>query len=149
VNVGGRQDRGIIMFFMTFSGGRKTSMFRARTDSLTHSRTHVIALIHPCDSRQSERGSSNPSHSLILFLTFFLSASLSVSSLATVVATQQAGFQTNKTVREKNARFSTVQSNIHAVIKTKCSWLEPKRETACSYIFIKYLKSTRVSVTYL
>ena len=30
------------------------------TNALTHSRTHVIALIHPCDSRQSEEGRRTP-----------------------------------------------------------------------------------------
>lgn len=101
------------MFLMTFSGGRKTSTFRARTDPRrthvpTYARTHVIALIHPCDSRQSEEGRrtprASPSSLFSLFLSFFLPL---MSLLATVVATQQAGFQTNKAIRGKNARFST------------------------------------------
>lgn len=114
----------------------------SRTHERTHVRTHSRHCIYSSVWLTTKRrGSSNPSlapsFSFSLFLPFF--ASLSVSSLATVVATQQAGFQTNKAVREKNARFSTVQFNIrHAVIKTKCSRHELRRETACSYIFIKY-----------
>lgn len=63
MSVGGGQDRDIIMFFMTFSGGRKTSMFHCMhrpMDARTYARTHVIALIHPCDSRQSEEGRRTP-----------------------------------------------------------------------------------------
>lgn len=56
----------------------------------TYVRTHVAALIRPCDSRQSEKGRRTP---LSLCPSLFLSGSL-VGSLATrVVATRHAGFK--------------------------------------------------------